>query len=164
MLKYIYLNQHQVVFPIFGHLRQLSCSPQTGPCENREFSVFFRHGAFNLGDISCPESATPEQITGKLRGDSGLSAKTLRPAECSGPYSLGQWPQVHGEADDRLALGPGCEDALHRAGQSLGERLCGILHREDTEENWLSNSSYIIRNLPCTGSLQSASHIPWQVL
>ena len=39
-------------------------------------------------------------------------------------------PEVHGRARAALAGRPQRRDAVHRTGESLGERLCGIVQRE----------------------------------
>lgn len=39
------------------------------------------------------------------------------------PYSFGQWPGVHRQGATGVDRDSGCQDSLHHAGQSMGERL-----------------------------------------
>src|SRR5262252_8621242 len=47
-----------------------------------------------------------------------------------GAYSIRPWPRVHRHGAAPVAGGAGCPDAVHRPGQSVGERLLRELQRQ----------------------------------
>jgi len=69
------------------------------------------------------------QKAGEIRGDRGGGRRDAVPGS-PGAYSLGQRPGVRGEGVAEVAVKCRDGNAVHRAGQPLGERILRELQRE----------------------------------
>ena len=55
---------------------------------------------------------------------------TVTRKSCRRAPPFGQWSGVYGDVDSPVARGPQRGHVVHRAGESLGERVCRIVQRE----------------------------------
>ncbi|GAA0278891.1 hypothetical protein GCM10008965_52700 [Methylorubrum aminovorans] len=113
--------------------RRLMSVPGVGPITTLAFRATidrperFRHSR----DVGAHLGLTPSRYqSGETDIQGNVSRCGDELARSAGPYPLGQWPGVHRESCPRLERGGRLTDCLHRARQSLGERLLRELQRK----------------------------------
>ena len=75
-------------------------------------------------DDQLIHTGVPDVVCGEKQCVTGGHRTTLRPFPSprgAKVYSVGQRVRVHGQGHQEMAWGPQGDNALHRAGQSLGE-------------------------------------------